>query len=104
MLYVAISYCHHHFHEHAVPRSPRRWGPRPNLLDMTYDEYVALFKEVSEFRIREGQQQQQSMMSEAQYLDTCRAAAAANGGPFDEMVVKQYYAQMQALHDASVGH
>lgn len=70
---------------------------------MTYDEYVALFKEVTEFRLQEGQQQPHGMMSETQYLDTCRAAAAANGGSFDEAVVKQYYAQMKALHDASVG-
>lgn len=69
---------------------------------MTYDEYVALFNEVTETRLRDGQQPP-GMMSEAQYLETCRAAAAASGGPFDEAVVKQYYAQMRALHEASVG-
>ncbi len=84
---------------------------------MNYDEYLEVFQEVLQARKQEQEAADAAaaasvgsvpnmmgvmphMMTEAQYLDMCRASAAASGGPFDEAMVKQYYAQMKAYHQS----
>lgn len=88
---------------------------RPDILDMSYDEYIESFhrfqrgeggRAVNVMEAAAGSedldlvrpQQDVNLMSEEDYLDHCRKYTAQMGMPFDEeMVRKHYHASRQAL-------
>ncbi len=84
---------------------------KPDILFMSYDEYLDSYKSAKKDAQQEdqnggggggaasNQQQQQqqdvSLMSEEQYLEYCRNFTQQMGMPFDEAMVRRHYQTMK---------